>query len=288
MFTFKKNNLLPIISNKFRRNDINSVYLFTNARDEPNIAEWIAHHLILGFDKIFVFDHMSKESISSKLKTNFNNKVTIINVQGSGDIKLNLMRDAVNIATDENVSWMLYLDADEFLLLNKHTNVKEYLSEFSEADSIGINWLMFGSSGYINQPKGLITENFIRSDIRLNSHVKTFVRPHMVTNIKNPHYYNIVNHNRCYSGNKTKMRMGPFNLQPLPFMKSLAYVAHYYIQSEEEHNRRKGRQMDNGTHNKVGLITEIHKTYNTIVNNQLQNKYSQRTKDLLKQYKIIL
>ena len=31
-----------------------SVALFTNARDEKNIKEWAAHHLLIGFDKIII------------------------------------------------------------------------------------------------------------------------------------------------------------------------------------------------------------------------------------------
>jgi hypothetical protein len=288
MFTFKKNNLLPAISDKFRRTDTNLVYLFTNARDEPNISEWIAHHLLLGFDKIIVFDHLSSEPIISKLGTNFDNKVNIIRVQGSGNVKLQFMKDAVNIANNNNVSWMLYLDADEFLLLNKYDNIKNYLRLFTQADSIGINWLMFGSSGHTTQPKGLLTENFIRSDIRLNQHVKSFIRPYIVTDVPNPHFYKITNPNRCYTGNGTKMQMGPFNPQPLPFINSLSYIAHYYVQSEEEHKRRKGRVLDDGTPNKLGLENDIHKIHNNVTNNQLQNKYSQRIRAFLKNYNIEL
>ena len=46
------------------------------------------------------------------------------------------------------------------------------------------NWLFFGSSGHVEQPKGLLTENFTRSEIRLDKHVKTFVRPDIVRNIE--------------------------------------------------------------------------------------------------------
>lgn len=286
MFTYKKNTLLSIISDKFRRTDTNLVYLFTNARDEPNIAEWIAHHLLLGFDKIIIFDHLSLEPIQSKLGTNFNNKVDIIRVQGSGNIKFKLMKDAVKISNNKNVSWMLYLDSDEFLLFKKHTNIKDYLRLFTEADSVGINWLMFGSSGYTTQPKGLLTENFIRSDIRLNQHVKTFVRPHTVKDVTNPHFYVITNPNRCYTCNGTRMIMGPFNPQPLPFINSLCYIAHYYVQSEKEYQRRKGRSMDDGTGHKIH--NEIHKIHNGVTNNQLQNKYSEKIKSFLKNYNIEL
>jgi len=37
----------------------NSVVLFTNARNEKNIKEWAAHHLLLGFDLVYIFDHKS-------------------------------------------------------------------------------------------------------------------------------------------------------------------------------------------------------------------------------------
>jgi hypothetical protein len=288
MFNFRNNNLLPMKFNKFRKKDTNSVYIFTNARDEPNIAEWIAHHLLLGFDKVFVFDHLSKESIQSKLGTNFNNKVNIRRVDGSGNIKLKLMKEAVEIADKEEASWMLYLDSDEFLNLNKHKNVKEYLLHFVEADAVGVNWLMFGSSGYVEQPSGLITENFIRSELRLNQHVKSFVRPSQVMNVVNPHWFFIQNKNRYYSGNETRMSMGPFNNQPLPFINAPAYIAHYVIQSEHEYVRRKCRQMDDGSGVRVIDTSGVNKMYNTVTNNQLQNKYSKKIKEYLKGYNIVL
>ena len=62
---------------KFRRNDCSLVYLFTNARDEPNIAEWVAHHLLLGFDRIHIFDHKSVTPISQKIGTNFKNNAIV-------------------------------------------------------------------------------------------------------------------------------------------------------------------------------------------------------------------
>ena len=288
MFSYKNNNLQPMLVTNNRRSDNNSAILFTNARDEPNIAEWVAHHLLLGFNKIVVFDHLSKVPISLLINNNFDNRLTIVRVDGSGAIKLSLMKKAVEIASKENHSWMLYLDADEFLNLNGFRNIKEYLNLFKEADSIGINWLMFGTSGHKNQPKGLITENFIRSELRLNSHVKSFVRPSVAVKVLNPHYYVVLNPSRCFSGNGVRMKMGPFNNQPLPFINVPAYIAHYYTQSEEEHIRRKSRTLDDGHINKSDALHEVHKKYNNVVNNQLQYKYSGKTKEFLKNYGIEL
>ena len=151
MFSYKNNNLLPILITNNRRSDNNS-------------------SILLGFDKVIVFDHLSKVPISSSIRTNFNGKLSIIRVDGIGNIKLRLMQNALDIAAKNNYSWMLYLDADEFLNLNKFNNIKPFLDIFKDADAIGINWLMFGTSGYKEQPKGLITDNFIRSEIRLNKY----------------------------------------------------------------------------------------------------------------------
>ena len=192
------------------------------------------------------------------------------------------MQRAINIASKYNYSWMLYLDADEFLNLNKYKHVKQFLEMFRQADAIGINWLMFGTSGHRKQPKGLLTNNFINSELRLNKHVKSFVRPSVAVKVVNPHFYIIVNPKRYYSCNRTRMGMQPFNEQPLPFINSYAYIAHYYTQSEEEHIRRKSRNLDDGTSDKTSMFPEIHKVYNEVINNQLQNKYSTNIQELLK------
>jgi hypothetical protein len=275
---------------KFRRTDAKLVYLFTNARDEPNIAEWVAHHLLLGFDKIHIFDHKSVTPISSVLKTNFNNRVTVSRINTDGSIKLDLMTQAVQMSQKDNVSWMLYLDADEFLLLNNFNNVKELLNIFHFADALGINWLMFGTSNHKTQPPGLLTENFIMSDKLINQHIKSFIRPEkVILPAINPHFYNMINPNRLFAASGNRMVQGPFNQVPRIFTKVAAYIAHYYTQSEDEHMRRKGRALDDGTGpGKSNMYPEVHNIYNEVVNNQLQNKYSQRIKTFLNQYNIIL
>ena len=272
---------------KFRQSGARLVYLFTNARDEPKIAEWIAHHLLLGFDKIHVFDHKSVTPISNTIRSLINdNRVSITRVEMDGSIKLDLMTRAVQISQKHNVNWMLYLDADEFLLLNNFNNIKELLNAFNFADAIGVNWLMFGTSHHVKQPPGLLMENFTMSDKLINQHVKSFVRPDkIILPAVNPHFFNMVNPNRYFAASLNKMAQGPFNPVPRIFTKVTAYIAHYYTQSEEEYNRRKGRVLDDGT-TKGGLGAEVHAIHNEVLNNQLQNKYSHRTKAFLLQHGI--
>jgi len=282
-------NMISTID-KFRRSSERLVYLFTNARDEPNIAEWIAHHLLLGFDKIYIFDHKSVIPITNLLRTTFDNRVTVIPVNGDGNIKIDLMTQAVTISQKNNVNWMLYLDVDEFLILNNFSNVKELLRLFNFCDALGINWLMFGTSYHKTQPPGLLTENFIRSDKIIHQHIKSFVRPEKVAlPAVNPHFFYMINPNRVFAATGNKLAIGPFNPVPKLFTRVVAYIAHYYTQSEDEHLRRKGRALDDGTPaGKSSMHAEIHNQHNEVINNQLQNKYSQKIKIFLAKYGITL
>lgn len=272
------------------RQDLGKVWIFTNARDESNIAEWVAHYLLLGFDHAIIFDHLSVNPIKDQLHNKFQNKVTVFpitgQVQHQRGIKVDLMFNALSIARKNGVNWFLYVDADEYLVLNSHNHIKEYLKLFSFADAIGINWLYFGSNHHDQQPKGLLMDNFIKSEPRLNHHVKTFVRPICVKNIINPHFYNLYNPNRYYTGNGRRMKEGPFNEEPVPFFKSMIYLAHYYSQSKEEFMRRKQRIQDDGT-TKVFDVPNFHELFNNVVNKQVQNKYAQGVKVVLERNNLL-
>ena len=268
--------------NKPRKINCNKVMLFTNARDEKNMNEWISHHFLLGFDKIFIFDHLSVIPITAP---RFNGKLIIYRSNEiKNNIKLDFMCRALNVALRNNSDWMLYLDADEYLCINNYNDVKSFLINFKEADMIGINWLMFGSNEHIEQPNGLLIENFTKSDVRLDKHVKSFVRPECVKRIVNPHYYIIGNTSRCYNALGFRMQNGPFNNIPIPFFKSPAYIAHYYIQSEKEYKKRKGRVMDDGSKPNIPSSEEIHSMYNKVDNYQLKCKYGNNIREILSKY----
>lgn len=168
----------------------NSVVLFTNARNEKNIKEWAAHHLLLGFDLVYIFDHKSDVPLINVFK-NFDLRVIVERCELENPVKMPLMERAVHIAKRLEASWMLYLDADEFLILNDFKDVKKLLKAFPHADALGVNWLLFGSNNHFNEPDGLILDNYTRSELKVDDHIKTFVRPKEVTQATNPHFFHI-------------------------------------------------------------------------------------------------
>jgi hypothetical protein len=263
----------------------NNVGLFCNARDEINIKEWATHHLLIGFDIIIIFDHKSKISLK-EIFTNFDRRVNIIRIDlETNNIKLILMNKAKEIAKKFNMDWFIYLDADEFLILNnRFKGVKHLLNTYSYADSIGVNWLMFGSNNFVNEPSGLLLENYTRSQDKIDQHVKSFVRPNEIKNCENPHFYNIRNPLRML-GIDFKIMKKPycFNNIDISFYKAPAYIAHYVYQSESSYKRRKiDLKADDGTI-RSDIGKDIHKLYNNTINIQPQ-KYVKNIKKFLQHY----
>lgn len=260
----------------------NQVGLFCNARDEKNIKEWAAHHLLIGFDTIIIFDHKSVVPLKHVFQ-HFDKRVTIINANlPDGNIKIPLMNKASKIAKKLQLDWFIYLDADEFIILNgKLTNVKQLLNVYSRMDSFALNWLCFGSNHFVNEPDGFILENYTKSSKLLDKHVKTFVRPKAVTCCVNPHHYNMINPYKmtAIQGNILKPPYY-FNNIKLHFKFAPAYIAHYLYQSEETYLHRKIKKMGDDGCQRKNIGKEIHKHHNEVENQQPQ-KYVKRIKDLL-------
>jgi len=275
----KKTNPLNIICKK--------VGLFTNARDEKHIREWAAHHLLIGFDRIIIFDHKSKIPLQ-KVFENFDKRVKIQNVSYlENSVKTTLMDKAAYIAKILKLDWMIYLDADEFIILNKYKGIKQLLSVYNHADSLGVNWLFFGSNNLKNDPDGLILENYTRSDLFLNDHLKSFVRPTKIIRSGNPHFYFMKDQNRYYGINNVQLKnLYHSNVYNIEYYKVPIYIAHYFNQSEETFKNRKINlpRDDNGEHRRFDNIAEIHNQFNSNENNYPKIKYAESIKQFLNQY----
>jgi len=269
---------------KLRRLPVKNIILFANARDEKNIKEWAAHHLLIGFSFVYIFDHKSKIPLKEVFK-NFDKRVIIERCELDGPPKIPLMKKAYEIAATFRADWFIYLDADEFIILNKFMGVKDMLSRYHFADSLALNWVMFGTNNHIKDPEGLILENYTKSDKILNQHVKTFVRPTQVASggPMTPHNYYIVNPMRSFAITGASMANKVFNPTNKEFWKPLAFVAHYIYQSEETYKERKIKLPSDDT----GIIREeednIHTRHNES-DNFIPRKYAENVKAFLKRF----
>ncbi|KAB2881668.1 MAG: glycosyltransferase family 2 protein [Albidovulum sp.] len=215
-----------------------TVHLLTCIRNEgPFLLEFVAHHLVLGFDRIFIAANDCDDGSVRLLRALqaaghigfLNHSVPPGKVpQAEGYARLR-SRFAVDAA-----DWLMMLDVDEFL--NVHTgdnSVKALLAAAPEAaDVIALNAMTFGSGGADEWRPGAVTHQFLHrlpAGNKANGALKTLSR--------NPgHYGAIHNHSLTrYRGPKARLTVmrGDGTLREIdaaaPLWRELRHVPHAEI-----------------------------------------------------------
>jgi len=118
------------------------------------LKEWILHYITMGVEHFYLVNDFSTDNFENVLKefnciTLFHNDIVTKN-QGR-QTKL-YDRYFKNI----NSMWVAILDLDEFLWSPKTKDIKQILNNYNEVAQLKIDWLHFGSSGFIKQPTSVV------------------------------------------------------------------------------------------------------------------------------------
>lgn len=148
----------------------------------PWIKEWVAFHYLVGFRKFYIYLHNCSDNtkdVLEGLKRKFDIKIFVVDPNLKNP-QLKCYQKAYEDFGDE-VGWMAFIDGDEFLFPTQDKSINIALKKYSEAkiSALGIYWSCFGSSGYKEEPKGLITENYryrAQDGYENNRHIKSLVR----------------------------------------------------------------------------------------------------------------
>jgi len=143
------------------------------------IQEWIDYHLKLGFDKIFVYQN--------NWRWNGESPDVVKTILDGKRRQLDAYNDFLKNQT--SFKWAAFLDVDEFLVLKKHKNIKDFLKDYEDYDSIGINWVLFGDNGleFKKNSETSLIKRFTKRQIKVNQTIKTitevksdfvFITPH--------------------------------------------------------------------------------------------------------------
>lgn len=130
------------------------------------IKEWVEYNLKIGFDHIIIGDNNddNKENLLSILIDYVKDeKVTIIDIRDFYIQQIDFYKYTYNNLIG-SFDWVLFYDIDEFLFLNNHNNVNEYLNQekFNEFDVIKINQKIMSNNGYVIQINKPVLERFTK------------------------------------------------------------------------------------------------------------------------------
>lgn len=169
-------------------------------KDEVHdIAAWLAWHIALGFHTIFVIDDASTDGTdrivrNAGLHLDIRYEKAIQDYDFFYDRQQNEYRKAITRLKPE-FSWLCFLDADEYLLLETASSVSQFLSSFAQVDGIALNWRLHGNNGHVLRPlvpAPVAYPKRSHSTEAINRHVKSFVRPDRVgTTWHNVHCFDV-------------------------------------------------------------------------------------------------
>jgi hypothetical protein len=183
----------------------------TCVRDEADvIEEWVAHHLALGIDRIHIFDNMSEDTTRAKVEAIARQVrgVTVESWNPQAEPQKAAYARGLEMMRAEGAQWCAFLDADEFIGNGAAAGpgaagtetFPAFLRRHASHCAIGLNWALFGSSGHVARPAGLVQEAFLRrahDNFEVNRHIKSVVRPQYTIGVHHAHgfalsfpYYN--------------------------------------------------------------------------------------------------
>lgn len=208
----------------------------------PYLLEWIAYYRVLGFDNIVVYENNSDDDSDAILRSLAKAKKIIHRTWKLGrneSPQITAYRDALRMAKTD---WILFVDADEFLVLHKHENVNDFLASFEDdVSSIGVNWRIFGDSGHQQRDDRPVMERFTKAaevDFGVNQHLKSFSRVKRIGKLVHMHVCETKDRQVHASGQVLTMPDWGIS-DKVEF--DVAQVNHYYTKTLEEYQIKKRR-----------------------------------------------
>jgi len=211
---------------------MNRVCIVAILKDEERfLDEWIIYHKMLGVDHFFLYDDDPSFPLEEFTKP-YRQFVTAINWRPQDALYTGRSRQtrAYTHAVEHyalSFDWVLFLDADEFVVLRRHETVKDFLNEFpAYVNAVSINWHQFGHDRYYEDPAGLVSASLTRRMFLPDKEVKTFSRPQKILlPIHSAHYCELEVHTRA-DANRNQ-----FKVPLYPGKTDVAHINHYLCRS---------------------------------------------------------
>lgn len=211
------------------------------------LKEWLDYHILVGVDKFYLYDNGSTDNTTEILKPYIKKGIVDYKYWPGKAQQMLTYQDSINKHA-KDTRWMAIIDLDEFLVPVNHDTVSEFLYTLPQNFAqLVITWIIYGSSGHIHKPDGLVIENFKKHADKTWG-VKSIVNPRLVYALTNPHVHKVAGFIIDENGKK----LGYIDQTNNPPAHDKLRCNHYYTKSRDEYIERL---------NRGSATTEDSKTY---------------------------
>ena len=184
-------------------------------KEHDYIEEFVKYHLALGFKRIYLYDN-EDDPTYEKLLHKYNDHVVVehlpynnYNIAVQYKALSKFVGGKMQLAKE--ISHVIHIDIDEFIVLKKHSNICEFINEYIVNDTagIGINWRFFGSSGRTEKTNDPVTMRFTMCQNGGDHHIKTLFKKDCFLRYNTCH--DIICRNGYIKSTNGFIIQGPFN-----------------------------------------------------------------------------
>lgn len=205
--------------------------------EDLTIREWFEYHKKIGFTSIYIYQN----DWACQIEDEILHKKKIIGKHKQIEAYNNW------ISTKKNdYDFVCFIDCDEFIVLKKHANIRDFLLDYANPNGVAMNWVMFGSGGQTEcgENRDSLLKRFLRRSSKVNQHIKSILATNNLHAMASPHHSTKF----TYDTNWKKVQ-GPFNPNgPTDTIQ----LNHYYFKSLEEWKKRLERGQADHTTRRLG------------------------------------
>jgi hypothetical protein len=202
--------------------------------EDPYIDEWIRYHKLLGFTRVLLYDNnQNKSAVLESLPEKYGKFVRVQHFPLKNAYR-SAYYQCARPYTHKRI-WAAYIDVDEFIVLRRHSNIKDMLVAVApHGGAVSLNRYSFGSSGqksYVPEP---VLSRFLSRSARLDPYVKTIAYiPHILRVF--PHFTVVKKGHLRVDTAGNELSVGNTNRNGTD---EIAVIHHYHAKSYEEFKLR--------------------------------------------------
>lgn len=155
------------------------------AKDENQyIEEWVDYNRKLGFDEIFMYEN----DWNCPIERPFLKKIKYPGKHKQMPSYNHFLKNY-----GDNYDWIAFFDVDEYLVLKKHNNIKDFFTEHHNNYGIAVNWVFFGADGKRErgEHQNSLLKQFTKRQDPVDQHIKTILKGNSKVMMTLPHNSNI-------------------------------------------------------------------------------------------------
>ena len=265
-------NYVRVIKKEKTRKFPHELSVVTILKDEGEyLKEWLDFHILVGVEKFYVYDNGSTDNSKEVLEPYIQRGIVeyiyfpVYRMQNSAYI------DAINRFSEES-KWMAIIDLDEFVVPVQNKTITEFLYTLPRNfGALVMTWVMYGSSGHVKKPEGLVIENFKhRANRSRPAGCKSIINPRLIVRQYNPH----INDFAGFIIDENAKKLGFIDQTNNPPSYEKIRCNHYFTKSYDEYKIRCEKGSVGGNKERKKWSQEKFEKYDTNdVYDDIMDKY---------------